>query len=74
MDGYWISKSWLTKRINPGDPSWDEAVSKLGPDIRPDDEVWFFDEPAPPGINAGAMGIALVRDGEPISTVIEAIH
>ena len=74
MEGYRISKSWLTRRIEPEDPDRAWAEGQLGPDIRPGDELWHFDEPAPPGVNAGAMGIALVRDGEPIRTAITAIH
>ena len=38
------------------------------------DELWQFDEPAPAGINAGAMGVAVVRNGEPIRTTITAVH
>ena len=74
MEGYRISKSWLTRRIEPGDADWSWAIERLNPDYRDGDEIWHFDEPAPPGINAGAMGIALVRGGEPIRTAITAIH
>ncbi len=74
MEGYRISKSWLTRRIEPEDPERGWAEGQLGSDIRPGDELWHFDEPAPPGVNAGALRIALVRDGEPIRTAITAIH
>jgi hypothetical protein len=74
MEGYRIPKSWLTKRIEPGGDDWSWAVGQLGAELRPDDELWHFDESAPPGVNAGAMGIALVRDGEPIRTAITAVH
>ncbi len=74
MGDYRISKSWLTRRIEPDDADWSWASEQLGPDMQPGDELWHFDEPAPPGINAGAMGIALVRGGEPIRTTITAIH
>jgi hypothetical protein len=74
MEGYRISKSWLTSRIEPDNDQWDWAVEQLSPDYREGDEIWQFDEPAPPGINAGAIGIALIRDGEPIRTAITAIH
>jgi hypothetical protein len=38
------------------------------------DKLWRFDEPAPPGINSGAIGIAVVRRGQPIRTAVTAIH
>jgi hypothetical protein len=74
LEGYRISKSWLTKRIKPKTPEWSWAAEEFGPELRPGDELWHFDEPAPPGVNAGAIGVALVRDGEPIRTVITAVH
>jgi hypothetical protein len=74
MDCYKISKSWLTTRLEPHDNKWAWAVEQLFPDFDQGDELWHFDEPAPPGINAGAMGIALVRRGELIRTTITAIH
>jgi hypothetical protein len=46
----------------------------LQPDFEQGDELGHFDEPAPPGVNAGAIGIAVVRRGEPIRTTITAIH
>lgn len=74
MGTYPISKAWLTTKLKPGDPKWSWAVDKLAPDFHQGDELWHFDEPAPPGINAGAIGIALVRHGEPIRTTTTAIH
>jgi hypothetical protein len=74
MEGYRISKLWLTRRIEPEDPDRAWATGQFLTDVRPGDKLWYFDEPAPPGVNAGAMGIALVRDGEPIRTTITAIH
>jgi hypothetical protein len=74
MEGYRISKSWLTRKLDPDDPEWSWAIEQLSPEFDLGDELWHFDEPAPPGINAGAMGIAVVRNGEPIRTTITAIH
>lgn len=74
MEGYRISKIWLTSKLQPDDPEWSWAVEQLDPDFDQGEELWHFDEPAPPGINAGAMGIAVVRDSEPIRTTITAIH
>jgi hypothetical protein len=74
VEGYRISKGWLTKRLDPGDPGWPWAVEQLRPDFDRCDELWHFDEPAPPGILAGAMGIAVVRHGEPVRTTITAVH
>ena len=74
MEEYRVSKSWLTRRVEPEDADWAWAAEQFKPDHREGDELWYFDEPAPPGVNAGAMGIALVRDGEPIRTAITAVH
>ena len=74
MDSYQISKSWLTSRLEPHDDAWAWAVDQLQPDFEQGDELWRFDEPAPPGINAGAMRIALVRQGQPIRMIVTAIH
>ena len=74
MESYKISKSWLTNRLEPDDDEWAWAVEQLHPDFDQGDELWHFDEPAPPGINAGAIGIALVRRGKPIRTTITAVH
>ena len=65
MVDYRISKSWLTTKLDPDDPEWSWAVEQLRPELDRGDELWHYDEPAPSGINAGAMGIALVRPGEP---------
>jgi hypothetical protein len=74
MKDYQISKSWLTTRLELHDGEWSSAVEQLHPDFEQGDELWHFDEPAPPGVNAGAIGIAAVRRGEPIRTTITAIH
>lgn len=72
MDGYEIAKTWLTTRVERGDPEWDWAIEQLRPEEG--DEIWHFDEPAPPGINAGAIGLALVRSSEVIRTSITGVH
>jgi hypothetical protein len=74
LESYLISKSWLTIRLEPHDDEWAWTVEQLHPDFDQGDELLHFDEPAPPGINAGAIGIALVRRGEPIRTTITAVH
>jgi hypothetical protein len=74
MGDYKISKPWLTRRLEPNDDEWTWAVDRLQPDFEQGDELWHFDEPAPPGVNAGAIGVAVVRRGEPIRTTITAIH
>ena len=74
MNGYPIQKSWLTERIEADDPGRASALAEFGGAFRPEDELWHYDEPAPPGVNAGAMGIALVRDGEVIAATITGIH
>lgn len=74
MEAYRISKRWLTSKLESGDPEWSRAVEQLRPDFDQGDELWHYDEPAPPVVNAGAMGIAIVRQGEPIRTIITAVH
>jgi len=74
MDAYEISNSWLTTKLDPDDPEWSWAVEQLRPEPGQGDELWHYDEPAQPGINAGAMGIAVVRNGQPIRTTITGIH
>ena len=54
MEGYRISKSWLTKKLDPGDSEWSWAVERLRPDFDQGDELWHFDEPALPGVNTRA--------------------
>ncbi len=68
VEGYTIEKEWLQERVSP-----DEA-GELKRYAQPGDEFWTFDEPAPPGVNAGALGIALVRNGVPIRTILTGIH
>jgi hypothetical protein len=60
--------------VEPDDREWQWAVERLHPDPERGDELWHFDEPAPPGANAGAIGIALVREGMPIRTATTTIH
>jgi len=74
MEGNRISRTWLTKKLGNDDAEWVWAVEQLHPDLDQGDENWHFDEPAPSGVNAGAIGIAIVRNGEPIRTTITAIH
>jgi hypothetical protein len=74
MGDYRISKSWLTRRIELDDSAWSWAVEQFANDMQSGDELWHFDEPAPPGVNSGAIGIAHVRSGEPIRTAITVIH
>jgi hypothetical protein len=74
MEDYRISKHWLTTKIEPEDPKWSWAVDQLRPEFDTGDELWHFNKLAPPGINAGAMGIALVSNGEPIRTIMTGIH
>jgi hypothetical protein len=74
VESYLISKNRLTRRLDPNDHEWSWAVKHLEPEFNQGDELWYFDEPAPSGVNAGAMGIAVVRGGEPILTTITAIH
>jgi hypothetical protein len=74
MDGYEVSKSWLTTKLKPGEPEWSWAVEQLRPELHQGDELWHYDEPAPPSVNAGAIGIAVIRNGQQIRTIIIPIH
>lgn len=69
-----LPKSWLKRRLLPGESEYSAARNLLGPHMRDGDELWFYDEPAPPGVNAGELGYALVRSGEPIHWLTTAIH
>jgi hypothetical protein len=63
MEGYRTSKHRLTSKLEPSDPEWTWAVEQLRPDFDQGDELWHYDEPAPSGVNAGAMGIAMPSCG-----------
>ncbi len=74
MEGYPVFRNWLTRRLRPGRPGWDEALRIFADDYQEGDEIWYFDEPAPPDVNAGAMGICLVRKNQPIRSRIQGLH
>jgi hypothetical protein len=69
-----IPPEWLQRRLSPRSRRYAGWIAELRPRSRPGDEFWTFDEPAPPGIHAGALGVALVRDGVPIEIVVTGIH
>jgi hypothetical protein len=52
MEEYRVSKSWLTRRVEPQDADRAWAGEQFKPDYQEGDELWYFDEPAPPGVNA----------------------
>ncbi len=74
MEGYPISESWLERRIDRDSSSWRDLARQFQTELEPGDEIYNFDEPAPEGINAGALGVALVRNGRVIETIITGIH
>jgi hypothetical protein len=74
MDGYEISKNWLTTKLDPDDPEWSWAVEQVRPALDQGDELWRYDEPAPPSVNAGAIRVTMVRHGEPFRNTIASIH
>lgn len=69
-----IPRGWLVHKIGKSSRTFATAVDQLRPMMREGDELWFYDEPAPPGVNAGELGVALVRDGSAIHAIIEGIH
>jgi hypothetical protein len=69
-----IPASWLERRLTPEEEEFDRARSQFGSLVQPSDEIWTYDEPAPPGVNAGELGVALVRSGTPIRAIITGIH
>lgn len=69
-----IPAEWLVSRIEPHGPDLHWARETVAERWQPGDEVWEFDEPAPPGINAGETGLALVRGGVPIHSRTSGIQ
>lgn len=69
-----IPGHWLVHKIGKSSRTFATAVEQLRPMMREGDELWFYDEPAPSGVNAGELGVALVRDGSAIHAIIEGIH
>ena len=54
----WIRTTPLKHRIDPYAPEYagHADIQDLRQLMVPGDEIWFFDEPAPPEITAGALG------------------
>ncbi len=69
-----IPARWLVERVRSGDPEFGPLRAELADFWQAGDEVWRYDEPAPPGVNAGEMGVAIVRAGQPIHAVMRGIH
>lgn len=81
VDSVPIPRDWLVHKLELSDQEFSTEMYQLRPimyQLRPmmqkGDELWFFDEPAPPDVNAGVLGVALVRDGIPINSVVAGVH
>ena len=77
-----LSRAWLTERVTLEQVLAEHDFASSAADFRADwerllakkvagDELWRF---APPPGQIEVTGIALVRDGEVISTLVEAIY
>jgi hypothetical protein len=69
-----IPAEWLVERVAPEAPGFEHYRELFATRWQPGDELWHYDEPAPPGVNAGELGIALVRCGVPIHAVVLGVH
>jgi hypothetical protein len=69
-----IPKEWLQGKLDPSSPEYRGLIDQFGPVVQKDDELWMYDEPAPAGVNAGELGVALVRQGRAIHRVMLGVH
>lgn len=71
-----VSKAALVHRIDPDDPEYWADVKHLRQYEQPGDEWWFWDEARARGDEKlhGLLGIALVRDGEPVRGYTFGVH
>lgn len=69
-----IPARWLVERVGPDTPEFEHQRARFAAHWRPGDEVWHYAEPVPKGINAGEMGVALVRGGVPVHAVMIGIR
>ena len=69
-----IPARWLVVRVPPAHPEFGPLRGYLAAFWQTGDEVWRYDEPAPPGVNAGELGVAIVRAGQPIHAVMLGVH
>ena len=76
-----LPSSYLTKRVTEEDVAKEYSFESCHPDFRadwerligkkqPGDELWRF---APPTGAIEVSGVALVRDGEVVSTLVDAV-
>ena len=68
-----IPRQWLKRRVTVDDPEYIDII-KSWRQVKRGDEIWSFDEPAPPGVNAGELGFALVRNGMVIDSITTGIR
>jgi hypothetical protein len=69
-----IPAHWLERRVDPEGPEFEQLRAYFGVQWQAGDEVWHYDEPAPPGVLAGELGIVLVRSGQPVHAIVLGIH
>lgn len=68
--GSWPPSKWLVEKLDPAKVEKDDYVAKLTCLMLPGDELWSYS--SPPGSwkhMMGRAGIALLRDGKPISEI-----
>lgn len=68
--GNWPPLQWLVKKLDPTEVEKDKFVAKLTFFMLPGDELWSYSSPRGTWKNMmGRAGIALLRDGKPISEI-----
>jgi len=69
-----VPESWLVHQLQYGDDEYTYAAKLFRDIAAPSDEIWFYDEPMPPDVLAGELGVALVRNGVPIHAEMTGVH
>ena len=68
--GGWPPSDWLVKKLDPAEVEKDEYVAKLTYLMLPGDELWSYSSPPATWEHLmGRGGIALLRNGKPISEI-----
>lgn len=61
---------WLVEKLDPAEVEKDKYVAKLTLFMLPGDELWSYCTPMEGDPMMGRAGIALLRNGKPISEIM----